>query len=300
MKVAISGASGLIGSALRPVLEAAGHETVALVRSGGDASDPQGIRWDPYEGMVDAPALEGCDAVVNLSGTRIRAGRWTDKHKRAVLESRTRTTRFLADALASLDSPPKVMLSASAVGFYGERGDEELTEDAANGDGFLADLCAAWEAATAPAERAGVRVTQLRTGLVLSSEGGLLDPFILPGRLVVSGRLGSGRQWMSWISIDDHVGAITHLLGADLSGPVNLAAPNPVRNREFVQTLSRVLGRPKLPPVPAFALRLLFGREAAEEAALVSQRVVPERLATSGFRFHHTELGAALEHVLSD
>lgn len=294
MHVVVSGASGMIGSALRPLLESSGHRVTPLVR--GD--DRSGIRWDPYEPSIDAAALEGCDAIVHLSGERIKAGRWTTRHKRAVLESRTRTTRFLARTLAGLSSPPSVMVSASAVGYYGDRGDEELTEDADAGRGFLADLCVAWEAAAAPAQDAGIRVVHPRSGLVLGAGAGLLPAFILPGRLAVVGRLGSGRQWMSWITLDDETRAFVHLLESDVSGPVNLAAPNPVTNREFTATLARVLGRPKLPPAPAFAIKLGVGREAAEEAALVSQRVVPAKLEGSGFEFVHTELEPALRSVL--
>lgn len=296
MDVAVSGASGLIGTALRERLESEGHRTVALVRGERPGSDE--IRWDPYEGKIDAGGLEGLDGLVHLSGERIRAGLWTQGHRRAVLESRTRTTRLLATTLAGLDRPPPVMASGSAIGFYGSRGDEELTEGSDPGDGFLADLCLAWEAATAPAEEAGVRVAHLRSGLVLSGEGGLLDPFILPGKLAVAGRLGSGQQWMSWISIDDEVRAIAHVLASDLRGAVNLTAPNPVRNREFVDVLAGVVGRPKLPPVPAFAIRLVFGRMAAEEAALTSQSVRPTKLETDGFTWEHRDLEPALRAVL--
>lgn len=296
MEVAVSGASGLIGTALRERLETDGHRVVPLVR--GEVSGPDEIRWDPYEGKIDAGGLEGLGGLVHLSGARIRAGRWTPRHRRAVLESRTRTTRLLATTLAGLDRPPPVMASGSAIGFYGSRGDDELTEETGPGDGFLADLCMAWEAATAPAEAAGVRVVHLRSGLVLSGDGGLLDPFIMPGKLAVAGRLGSGQQWMSWISIDDEARAIAHVLTSDLHGPVNLTGPNPVRNREFVDVLADVVRRPKLPPVPAFAVRLVFGRMAADEAALTSQRVRPTKLETDGFVWEHRDLEPALRAVL--
>ncbi len=296
MEVAVSGASGLIGTSLRERLETDGHRMVPLVR--GEAPGPDEIRWDPYDGKIDAGGLEGLDALVHLSGERIRAGRWTQRHRRAVLESRTRTTRLLATTLADLDRPPPVMASGSAIGFYGSRDDEELTEEAGPGDGFLADLCMAWEAATAPAEAAGVRVAHLRSGLVLSGDGGLLDPFIMPGKLAVAGRLGSGQQWMSWISIDDEARAIAHVLSSDLRGPVNLTGPNPVRNREFVDVLADVVRRPKLPPVPAFAVRLVFGRMAADEAALTSQLVRPTKLQADGFVWEHRDLESALRAVL--
>lgn len=295
MDVAVSGSTGLIGSALRPALEAAGHRVVPLVRGEGDRDGV--VRWDPYAGTIDTAALEGCDAVVHLSGERIRAGRWTRAHKRRVLESRVRTTGFLAETLASMAFPPPTLLSASAVGVYGLRGDEELTEQSGDGEGFLADLCAEWEVATAPAEDADIHVVRMRSGLVLSARGGLLPKFLPPGPFV-AGRLGSGRQWMSWISIDDEVGAIVHLLEAGIAGPVNLTAPAPVRNADFVKTVSAVTGKRRLPPVPAPALRLLFGREAAGEAALASQRVVPERLLASGYSFIHPELEPALRAVL--
>lgn len=296
MDVGVSGASGLIGTALRERLESDGHRVVPLVR--GEQPGPDAIRWDPYDGKIDAGGLEGLDGLVHLSGERIRAGFWTKGHRRAVLESRTRTTRLLATTLADLDRPPPVMASASAIGFYGNRGDEELTEESGAGEGFLADLVMAWEAATAPAEEAGIRVAHLRSGLVLSGDGGLLDPFIMPGKLAVAGRLGSGRQWMSWISIDDEVRAIAHVLASDLRGPVNLTGPDPVRNREFVHVLADVVGRPKLPPVPAFAIRLGFGRTAAEEAALTSQLVRPTKLESDGFTWEHRDLESALRAVL--
>lgn len=308
MDVVVSGLSGLIGSALRPALEAAGHRVIPLVRGAAE-----GIRWDPYAETIDRAALSGVDAVVHLSGQRIRAGRWTRKHKQTVLDSRTQTTRFLAETLAGLDRPPSAFLSASAVGVYGDRGDDEVTEASPAGEGFLAGLCQAWEAATAAADGAGIRTVQLRSGLVLSADGGLLPKF-RPGPFV-AGRLGPGMQWMSWISIDDEVGAILHLLdggegpsglaeraagGGSVAGPVNLVAPNPVRNAEFVKTLAAVVRRPKLPPVPSFAIKAIFGSEAATEAALVSQRVRPARLEESGYRFAHPDLEPALRAILSE
>lgn len=293
MRVVVSGSTGFIGTALVAALPAAGHEPVRLVRGGSD-----GVVWDPYQGRIDAAGLEGCDAVVHLSGERIRAGRWTRRHKQALVESRTATTQLLAETLARLEQPPGVMLSASAVGIYGERGDEDLTEASPEGEGFLAELCRAWEAATAPAEEAGIRVAHLRTGLVLARGGGLLPKFLPPGPFV-AGRLGSGSQWMSWVTMDDEVGAILHLLGADVSGPVNLTAPDPARNRDFVTALARATRRRRLPPVPGLLLKAIFGGEAAREAALVSQRVRPDRLVASGYEFAHPELEPALAAVLA-
>lgn len=295
MDIAVSGSTGLIGAALCRALEAAGHTVVPLVRGDGG----EGIAWDPYAGRIDAGGLEGCGAAVHLSGERIRAGRWTRSHKRRVLESRSRTTRFLAETLAGLQKPPRAFLSSSATGIYGHPGDQEVTEQSPPGEGFLAEVCKAWEAATAPAEEAGLRVVHLRTGLVLSADGGLLPKFLPPGPFV-AGRLGSGRQWMSWISMVDEVGAILHLLGADVAGPVNLTAPNPVRNAEFTGAVAKVTGARSLPPVPAFAIRLILGRDAAKEAALVSLRVLPERLSDSGYAFRHPDLEPALSAVLSD
>ena len=293
MDVVVAGASGLIGRALRPALEAAGHRVIPLGRGAGS-----GASWDPAAGTIDDGVLEGVGAVVNLCGERIRAGRWTKAHKRAVLESRVGTTALLAEAIAGVSRPPAVLLNASAVGIYGERGDEELTEDSGRGDGFLSDVCAAWEAATAPATAAGVRVANLRTGLVLAGDGGLMKAFMPPGPFV-AGRLGSGMQWMSWITIVDEVRAIVHLLEGEVSGPVNLTAPAPVRNREFVGAVSAVTGKRALPPVPALAIKAMFGSQAAADTALVSQRALPRRLLASGFEFVHDQLDAGLRAVLS-
>lgn len=293
MDVVVAGASGLIGRALMPALEGAGHEAIALVRGSGS-----GVAWDPAAGRLDAGDLEGVGAVVNLCGERIRAGRWTKAHKKAVLESRVRSTALLAETIARLSRPPRVMVNASAVGFYGDRGDEELTEESERGHGFLSDVCVAWEEATAPAAASSVRVACLRTGLVLAGNGGLMKAFMPPGPFV-AGRLGSGDQWMSWITIDDEVRAIMHLLDADVAGPVNLTAPAPVRNREFVAAVSEATGKRALPPVPAPAIKAVFGREAAADTALVSQRALPRRLLESGFVFAHDQLDAGLRAVLS-
>lgn len=283
MNVAISGSSGLIGSALVPALERAGHRVIRLPR-----------------GQTGPDALAGADAVVNLSGERIRAGRWTKAHKRALLDSRIRTTTELAESMATMQPGPRILLNASAIGIYGSRGDEELTEVSASGEGFLAGLCSAWEAATTRAQEAGVRVACLRSGLVLAARAALVKAFTPPGPFV-AGRLGAGDQWMSWISIDDEVGAIRHLLETDsAAGAFNLTGPAPVTNREFVQAISAATGKRALPPVPAALIKMLFGREAAEETALTSQRVLPVRLDAAGYVHTHPTLDRALEIVFPD
>jgi uncharacterized protein (TIGR01777 family) len=297
MDVVVTGSSGLIGTALRAGLQQAGHRMVPMVRSnpGGDA-----IHWDPDGGSIDSESLEGVGAVIHLAGEGIGARRWNDAHKAKVRDSRTRGTSLLAQALAKLAKPPKVLLSGSAIGIYGDRGDEVLTETSRAGDGFLAEVCLAWEAATRPAKEAGIRVTNLRTGIVLSGTGGVLPKMLTPFKFGVGGKLGSGSQWMSWISLDDEVGAIVHLLGDDApAGPVNLTAPNPAANTDFTKALGRALGRPTLLPVPKIGLKLLLGGEMAEELLLGGQRVLPTRLLDSGYTFTHPDLADALKSVLS-
>jgi len=297
MRVAITGATGLLGRSLWAHLESAGHTVVPMSRR----PLPGGIRWDPERGELDAAALEGCDAVVNLAGARIAPARWTAAHKRQVWESRVASTRLLSGVLARLRNPPRVFLSASATGYYGSRPWEEvLDEDSAPGRGFLASLCVEWEAATSPAREAGVRTALLRTGPVLSARGGFLGPLLPLFRLGLGGPVGDGRQGVSWIALADWVEAVHFLLAhAELEGPVNLTAPHPVQFREFARTLGRVLRRPALLRVPAFAVRLVFGREMAEEVLLSGQRAVPRRLLEAGFTFRHPELGGALEVVLA-
>ena len=302
MDVVVSGASGLIGSALSDALARSGHHVVRLVRR--PPADPDEVGWDPSAAEVDTSALERAVgdhwAVVHLSGRPIAPRRWSAKLREELRRSRIDSTAVLADAVAAMARPPAAFLGASAVGIYGERGDEVLTEESTLGAGFLAELCRDWEAAAKPAEGAGVRVVSLRTGLVLSREGGLLPVLLRPFRLGVGGRMGSGRQWMSWISVDDQVGAIVHLLGADsVSGPVNLTAPSPVTNAELAATLGRVLHRPALVPLPAVAFKLLMGSETAHETALASQRALPTRLEDSGYVFEHRELEPALHDVLA-
>lgn len=303
MDVAVTGSSGLIGSALRPALEAAGHRVVPVVRTSGGGAAPgpkDAIRWDPARGEIDAAGFAGLGAVVHLAGEGIGEKRWNDAQKARIRDSRTQGTALLAGALAGLDRPPGVVVSGSAIGYYGDRGDESLTEDSPPGAGFLADVVRAWEAATAPAEAAGIRVTHIRTGIVLDRHGGALARMLVPFKFGVGGRLGSGRQWMSWIALGDQVGAIVHLLGdGGPAGPVNLTAPNPARNAELSRALARALHRPAVLPAPAAALRLLLGTEMANELLLASQRVLPTRLQQSGYTFAAPDLSTALGAVLA-
>jgi len=295
MRISVTGSSGLIGSALVPFLTAQGHEVGRVVRSTTAAG---AWRWDPGAGHVDAGAVNGKDAVVHLAGETIAAGRWSAARKARIRDSRVRGTRVVAQAVARADPRPKALLCASAMGFYGDRGDERLTEASAPGRGFLSEVSREWEEACAPARDQGVRVVNLRFGIVLSPAGGALAKMLLPFRLGAGGVVGSGKQWWSWVALDDAVGAIQHaLVTAGLSGPVNVAAPNPVTNAEFTRTLGRVLARPTLFPVPVFAARLAFG-EMADALLLASARVVPERLQQTGYVFRHPELEGALRHLL--
>jgi uncharacterized protein len=294
--VAVTGASGLIGRALVRRLEDLGHSVRRVVRSGGGGADE--VRWDPMVGMIDSAALAGVDAVVNLAGEGIGDHRWTAAHKQRVRASRVTGTTVLAEAMARLDPRPSVLVNGSAVGFYGDRGDEELTETSGAGTGFLPEVVQAWEAATRPAAQAGIRTVCCRTGIVLSADGGALAKQLPLFRFGLGGRLGSGRQWLPWISIDDEVGAIVHLLTADVDGPANLSAPAPVTNAEFTRVLGRVLGRPTFLSVPAFGPRLLLGRELADELLFSSARMVPDCLVASGYRFTHPDLEGALRAVL--
>lgn len=293
-RVLVSGSSGLIGSALIPSLKSRGLNVVRLVR-GGSASGDQ-ITWDPSQ-PLSPEAVSGFQAVVHLSGETV-ANRWTGSKKAKIRSSRVDSTRNLAQALARAEKRPQVFVSASAIGIYGNRGDEVLREVSSPGDGFLAGVCREWEAAAEPAADAGVRCAQIRTGVVLSSVGGALQKMLPPFRMGVGGHLGSGRQWMSWIHIQDMVGAINHILKTDLlAGPVNLVAPNPITNAEFTKTLGAVLSRPTIFPVPAFVMKLAFG-QMAEEVLLTSQRVEPAKLASSGYPFHHSDLRKALESIV--
>jgi uncharacterized protein (TIGR01777 family) len=295
LTIAVTGASGLIGSALVERLMADGHTVRRLVRR---EARPGEVHWNPADGTIDAAALEGVDAVVHLAGAGIGDHRWTDDYKAEIRTSRTKGTELVAKTLAGLDRRPAVLLSGSAIGFYGASETQTFDETSPAGSGFLADVCREWEAATAPAEEAGIRVAHLRTGIVLSPRGGALAKQLPLYRFGLGGKMGSGRQWQSWISLDDEVGAIVHLLTAEVHGPVNLTAPNPVTQREFSQTLARVLKRPAFLPVPSFGPRLLLGRELAENLLFTGQRVEPTVLPASGYRFQHPELEGALRALL--
>jgi uncharacterized protein (TIGR01777 family) len=292
----MTGASGLIGSALSRRLEADGHRVTRLVRRPARAGE---ISWDPVAGRLEPGQLEGVDAVIHLAGENI-AKRWTVARKRRIRDSRIRATRILAEAIARARRPPRVLVSASAIGIYGNRGEEVLTENSPAPEvvDFLVEVAQGWEAAADPARAAGVRVVHPRFGLVLSPAGGALGKLLIPFRLGLGGRVGSGDQWMSWISIDDAVDAAVHvLLSESFSGPVNFVAPEPVRNRDFSEILARVLSRPAFLPVPAVAIRLALG-EMATGTLLTSIRVLPKRLTASGYRFTHLDLGTALRDLL--
>jgi uncharacterized protein (TIGR01777 family) len=294
VKVLLAGASGFLGQALSKELIAHRHLVHTLVRR--SPSSATEIEWHPERGELDPDVLRGFGAVIGLSGAGISDKRWTAAYKQELLESRLGPTRTLATALAGLPvgQRPATFISASAIGYYGERGDQPLPESVTAGNGFLADLVVKWEAAAQPAAEAGVRVVTLRTGLVLSSTGGLLKRLIPLFKLGVGGKLGSGRQYQSWITLADEVGAIRHLLETDaVSGPVNLTGPEPVRNDEFSSQLGKALHRPAIFPAPAFGIRLVLG-QFADEGALASQRVIPEKLVDSGYRFQHPDVGSAL------
>jgi hypothetical protein len=296
MRILLTGSNGLIGRALVQFLVADGDNVVPLVGSATQAANGQ-ILWDPKAGTVDAGKLEGFEAVVHLAGESI-VGRWTAQKKARILESRAKSTRLLSETLAARKSLPKVLVSASAIGFYGDRGDEILNESSSPGALFLSEVTTAWEEATEPARRVGIRVVNLRFGFVLSAAGGGLARMLLPFKFGVGGRLGSGRQYLSWVALDDVLGAIRHVLHAEaLCGPVNVVAPSPVTNREFTKTLGRVLRRPTIFPMPSFAARLIFG-EMADNLLLASARVEPSRLLATGYHFQFAELEGALRRVL--
>jgi len=293
-RVLLTGASGFLGQTLIPTLKARGYDIARLVRGPAGGSDE--IHWDPAQ-PLSPEAISGFDAVIHLAGESV-VGRWTDAKKARIRDSRVVGTRTLAHALARAAKRPRVLIAASASGYYGDRGNEVLNEKSSSGAGFLADVCREWEAASQPATDAGIRTVQIRTGIVLSAEGGALKKMLPPFRMGVGGKLGSGRQWMSWIHVQDWVGAIHHILKTDLlQGPVNMVAPRPVQNTEFTETLASVLSRPAIFPVPAFAIKMLFG-QMGEEVLLASQRVEPARLVTSGYPFQCSDLKKALEAVL--
>jgi uncharacterized protein (TIGR01777 family) len=296
MYILVTGASGLIGSALVSSLTAAGHDVIRLVRSQPKPGE-KAAHWDPMAGSIDVSGLQGVEAVVHLAGENI-AERWTAAKKARIRDSRVKGTQVLCEALTALTPLPKVLVSASAVGYYGDRGAEVLTEDSPAGAGFLAEVCRAWEAATEPAQQGGIRVVRSRFGVVLSAAGGALAKMLPPFRMGLGGVLGSGRQYMSWIALDDAVAAIHHAIVTDgLQGPTNAVAPHAVTNQEFTKILGKVLGRPTVLPMPAFAARLMFG-EMADELLLASTRVQPAKLQASAYTFRYPELERALRHVL--
>jgi len=296
VKIAVTGSSGLVGSALVPHLAEGGHQVVRLVRS--RTVRPAEIAWDPEGGTIDSASLEGLGAVVHLAGESIADGRWTEAKKNRIRHSRVGSTRLLAATIAGLSRPPQVLVCASAVGYYGDRGDEPLREDSPPGGDFLAGVCRAWEGAAEAAARKGVRVVHQRFGMILSPAGGALARMLPPYRLGAGGPIGTGRQYVSWIALDDVLGAIGHALTAGtLRGPINTVSPHPVTNRDFSRVFGRVLHRPAILPMPAFAARLVFG-EMADALLLSSQRVEPARLLASGYRFLHPDLEPALRHLL--
>ena len=294
--IAITGASGLIGTALAQHLTTQGHRVVRFTRRTSSGSDS--IAWNPKTGSIEADKLRGVDAVVHLAGAGIGDKRWTTDYKREILESRTKSTALLASTLADLSDGPKILLSGSAIGIYGESESATFTEESPAGSGFLADVCVQWEAASAPAEKAGVRVAHLRTGIVLSPKGGALKKLLPLFKLGAGGRMGSGRQWQSWISIDDEIAAIEHLLTSSVTGAINLTAPKPVTQAEFTKTLAKVLKRPSFVPVPSFGPKLLLGSELADALLFTGQKVLPTVLERDGFRFAHADLESALRHLL--
>lgn len=300
VKVVVSGSSGLVGTALIDSLRPAGHTISRLVRSGSATPDATSkmIRWEPPTGSIDLAALEGADAVVHLAGAPIAGGRWTATRKEELRRSRVDATRHLVTGLARLKEKPHVFVSASAIGYYGERGDEVLTETSPPGADFLAQLCRDWEAEAGKAEREGIRTVMLRFGIILAPHGGALQQMLRPFRLGVGGRLGSGQQWMSWITLEDVVALIRYTIESNsLRGPVNTVSPDPVTNTQFTSALATVLRRPALFPVPRFALKLALGEMAS--ALLASQRVLPKKLEGLGYTFRHPELKEALGSLLN-
>ena len=306
MKVLVSGASGLVGSALIPFLTTGGHRVTRLVRKarleqgrkdGASVGDGE-VAWSPAAGTIERAGLEGFDAVVHLAGENIAAGRWTPERKRRIRDSRVKGTRLLCQALTQCAQPPRVFVGASAIGYYGDRGDATLTEESAAGEGFLAEVCRDWEAATAGLTDAGIRTALLRVGVVLSPAGGALKKMLLPFRLGLGGVIGAGSQYMSCIALDDVVGVIQHAITHDeVSGPINTVCPEAVTNREYTRTLGTVLGRPTVFPVPAVAARFVLG-ELADALLLASTRVEPRTLLRTGYEFRYPRLESALRHVL--
>lgn len=296
MKIIVTGASGLIGKPLVKNLRKHGHEVVQLVRRAAQANESQ---WNPATGQIDTSVIDGADAVIHLSGAGIGDRRWTPKYKQELLESRTKSTALLASTIANSAKKPSVFLSGSAIGIYGPRGDEELTEQSSSGSSFLADICKQWEAAAKPAVDAGVRTVYLRTGIVLTPLGGALKKQLPLFKLGLGGKFGDGRAWQSWISLDDELAAIEYLLTANISGAANLTAPNPVTNAEFTNSMARTLKRLAILPIPKFGPKLLLGGELADALLFTGQRVMPIELQKSGFTFQHQTIDIALRALLN-
>jgi uncharacterized protein len=297
MHIAVTGSTGLIGSALVRFLRAGGHTVTRVTRSGPNAPDE--IRWDIERGQLRAEDLRGVDAVVHLAGEGIAERRWTDEQKRRILESRTKSTQLLAKTIAGMEDGPRTLVSASAIGYYGDRGDAVLTEDSGPGEGFLPEVCTAWEAAADPAREAGVRVVHPRIGIVQTPDGGALGKLLPLYRFGLGGKLGSGKQYWSWVSREDVIGLIHHALtSTDLEGPVNAVAPNPVTNAEYTRTLAGVLRRPAILPVPKFGPAILLGRELAQNLLFDSARILPEKAEKDGYTFQHTNLEVCLRDIL--
>jgi uncharacterized protein (TIGR01777 family) len=296
LRILISGSHGLVGTALIKSLAAEHHEIYRLVRHAPNSESE--IEWSPDRYSIAISRIEGFDAVYHLAGESIASGRWNDEKKKKIRESRTKGTKLLSDALANLSQPPKTLISASAIGYYGNRGDELLTENSKPGNDFLAGVCVEWEKATDHARAKGVRVVNTRFGIILDKEGGALAKMLPPFRMGIGGRIGDGKQWMSWVALDDVIGALQFVLANEsVNGPINFVAPNPVRNSEFTKTLGSVLSRPTLFPIPEFGVRLAFG-EMADALLLSSQRVRPQQLEASGYQFRHQHLAEALRTVL--
>ena len=295
-KILVAGSSGLIGTALVSSLQSDGHEVCRLVRRPVKAANE--IHWDPESGLLEGNALEGFDVIIHLGGEGIGDKRWSKSRKEKILTSRVVSSKLLSEKIAILDSKPEVFILANAIGWYGSRGEEELTEESKKGEGFLSEVCLEWESSAEAVQDSGVRTIYLRSGIVLSSSGGVLAKMLPPFKLGIGGKMGSGKQWMSWISLDDEVGAITHLMNnKKCNGAYNLTAPEPVTNYEFTKTLGRTLKRPSILPLPGFMLRILFGSRAIS-LMIEGQKVLPKRLQESGYIFNHSTLAEALSDLL--
>ena len=295
MQILVTGSTGMVGTALLPFLRRAGHQVIPVVRDKGTA---ESIYWNPASAEIDTASLEGIDAAVHLAGENIASGRWTSAKKERIKDRRVKGTRLISESLASLRRPPRVLVSASAIGYYGSRGAEVLREESAAGHGFLSDVCQQWEAATGPAARQGMRVVHPRFGMILSARGGALAKMLLPFKMGMGGRIGSGNQYMSWISLDDVCRAILHSIHTtSIYGAVNTVSPTPVTNAEFTKALGRALSRPAIFPLPAFAARIVLG-EMADDLLLASARVEPVKLQATGFEFLHRDLEMTLRYLL--